>query len=494
MLIFEPGAGPTDAGQVLALDYRETCPAAVGPEFYAALADPSASRFGWKASGVPGSVAGLCFALEKFGRLELKTVLQPAIRAAEDGFAADEAFVKAMQTAGKEIAARPELRQAMGVMWSDLCREGKVAIGDLIRNPDQAKALRLIAEHGPKAFYEGAIGQAITDAMHAHAGTLTAADLAGYRVREMQPLRGEFQGYEILSMPPPSSGGIAILQTLGILSYRSPDFKHTKHNTANYVHLVAEAMKHAFANRAVHLADPDFKQVPEWLLWTATIRTMAQEINLSRTRDPQQYGLQGMSPATLPDDGGTSHFSVIDSQGMAVSCTETINLEFGSLVCVPGFGFCLNNEMDDFTTQPGKSNAFGLKQSDANLPRPGQRPLSSMSPTIVLHDGTVAMIAGGSGGPRIISATTQCLLNATMFGMTPEQAVGAPRFHHQWMPDTLLFDTRWTNVMVVEEMRKRGHATGTLTNESAVQMIAIDAMGNIRAASDPRKGGQPAGY
>lgn len=485
MLIAGPGIEP------VALDYRETCPASVGPDFYLQVDDPTASRFGCKASGVPGSVAGLCFALKEFGSLDLKTVLQPAIRAAEDGFPADAAFVAATASIANVLENRPDLERSMGVIWTDLCRGGHVQVGDVLRNPEQAKALRLIADDGPQAFYDGAIAHAIIECMRESGGTLTAADLAGYRVRELTPLHGSFREYEILSMPPPSSGGIAILQTLGILEqFWREELVFLIPNSPAYVHGTTEAMKNAFADRARWLCDPEFADVPvDELLSEANLRARAAAIDPDRTKPAATYGVK-----LLPEDSGTSHLCIIDGAGMAVSCTETINLEFGSLVCVPGFGFCLNDEMDDFTTRPGDSNAFGLTQSEANRPHPGQRPLSSMSPTIVLRDGKVALIAGGSGGPRIISATTQCLLNAMMFGMTPGQAVSAPRFHHQWMPDTLLFDKYWTDEMVIEEMRRRGHQTGTLTNEAAVQMIAIDASGQIRAASDPRKGGKPAGW
>jgi gamma-glutamyltranspeptidase/glutathione hydrolase len=490
MLIDLP-ATDTTPGRTIALNYRETCPAAVGADFYPRLDDKDASRFGWRASGVPGTVAGLCQALKEYGTLDLKTVLQPAIRAAETGFPADTTWVNAAHETGRTLVKHPELQAALGTVWTDLCREGNLKVGDLIRNLDQAKALRLIAAQGPSAFYQGEIARAIDGGMQAHGGTLRLADLAGYRVQTLPPLVGEFRGCKVLSMPPPSSGGIAMQQIFGILERRRADLTSASHNSADYVHVVTEAMKHAFADRARWLADPDYAPVPVLaLLRSGYLDRLAAAIDMQRAKESASYG-----STTLPEDHGTSHFSVIDSHGMAVACTETINLEFGSLVCVPGFGFCLNNEMDDFTTTPGKPNAFGLQQSDANLPAPGKRPLSSMSPTIVTRNGRAVLVAGGSGGPRIITAVTQCVLNVMLFDMTPTQAVGASRFHHQWMPDKLLVDRSWSDKATLDELRRRGHDIDTLNDEAVVQMIAVDERdGMIRAASDPRKGGRPAGY
>jgi gamma-glutamyltranspeptidase/glutathione hydrolase len=497
MLIYVPARGGHPA-MARALNYRETSPAAVGPDFYTNLDDKTASKYGWRASGVPGAVAGLCLALDQYGTLDLKTVLGPAIRAAERGFVADQAFVKATREVARAVEGRPDLFEALGPIWTDLCGSGQVQVGDVIRNPDQARALRLIAAHGPSAFYQGEIAKAIDRVMREHDGTLTAADLRGYRVGNVPPLESEFEQWKILSMPPPSSGGLAMAQIFGLLDRRGLDLHATSPNSADYVHLTAEAMKHAFADRSRWLADPAFTDVPiERLLSPAYLDDRAAAIDMQRTRDASTYGSQNLR-APPRDDDGTSHFCVIDATGMAVACTETINLEFGSLACVPGFGFCLNNQMDDFTTLRGQANAFNLRQSEANLPQPGKRPLSSMSPTIVLRDGKVAMIAGGSGGPRIISATTQCLLNVMVFDMKPAQAVTAPRFHHQWMPDKLQTDKAWDNprdIATLGELRRRGHDVGLLSGESAVQMIVVNQHdGTIGAACDPRKGGRPAGY
>ena len=478
----------TDADAV-AIDFRETAPAAVGPEYYVGLDDDTASRAGVHAVGVPGSVAGLLYALERYGTLDRATVLEPAIRAARDGVVADKSWVDAANQLAKRLDRHPGLRGAAAPIVADLCLGGGVAVGDLVRNPQHARALRLIAEQGRDAFYVGPIADAIVATVQAGGGPLNHADLAGYRIRVSRPLRGRFRGLEILTMPPPSSGGVAMLQILGILDRRLDRTAHATPTATAYVHLVAEAMKHAFADRATWLADAAFVDVPvDRLLDGGYLDGRAASISLTGTRPMRQYG----SHTPPVDDGGTSHFSIIDGQGMAVACTQTINLEYGSLVAVPGFGFVLNDEMDDFTTIPGRPNAFGLQQSDRNLPQPGKRPLSSMSPTIVRRDGRPILVAGASGGPRIISGTLQCVLNCLLFGMTPREAVAAPRFHHQWQPDILFFEDRWTEQATIEAMEALGHHVGRRQDIGVVQLISV-AQDGIRAASDPRKGGVPDG-
>ena len=268
------------------------------------------------------------------------------------------------------------------------------------------------------------------------------------------------------------------------------DLGGLEHNRPQYVHLLVEAMKHAFADRAQWLADPAFAEVPtKRLLESDYLDRLANSVSMQHTLDRFDYG----SVAPVPDDGVTSHISVIDADGMAVACTETINLIYGSLVAVPGFGFALNNQMDDFTTVPGQPNAFGLRQSDRNLPAPGKRPLSSMSPTIVLRNGKPIIIAGASGGPRIITGTVQCVLNCLLFDMTPAEAVAAPRFHHQWLPNVLQFEDRWTSEATISARQNRGHEVGRRDEVGVVQLIQVTAEG-IHPASDPRKGGRPAGY
>ncbi|MCH8152430.1 MAG: gamma-glutamyltransferase [Planctomycetes bacterium] len=495
MVIYKPARDGGEPVEV-AINYRETAPVAVGPNYYVRLADATASRAGYHAVGVPGTVAGLLWALEHHGTLDRAAVLAPAIRAAEHGFAADHNYLDAARGFAQRLHEHPHLKGTSKYLWETMCLQGKVNVGDLIKNPQQARALRLIADRGAEAFYTGEIAEAIVASMSAHDGPITKDDLAGYTVRTTKPLRGTFRararglGLEVLSMPPPSSGGIAMLQILGIFERRMDDLSGLEHNRPEYVHLLVEAMKHAFADRAQWLADPAFAEVPtRRLLESGYLDRLADSVSMQHTLDRFDYG----SVAPAPQDGGTSHISVIDADGMAVACTETINLIYGSLVMVPGFGFALNNQMDDFTTVPGQPNAFGLRQSDRNLPAPGKRPLSSMSPTIVLRNGKPIIIAGASGGPRIITGTVQCVLNCLLFDMTPAEAVAAPRFHHQWLPNVLQFEDGWTDECTIGALKILGHEVGRRDEVGVVQLIQVTAEG-IRAASDPRKGGQPAGY
>ena len=504
MLIYAPGRdgapasgpgskpGPSQgvrSGVAIALNYRET--SAVDRDYYTNLDDPAASRIGIHASGVPGTVAGLLYALEHYGTLDRATVMAPAIRAAEEGFEVDASHVSAARELGRRRQATPAIAEMSEYLWKHLCLEGAVKAGDTVRNPDQARALRLIAEQGADAFYRGPIADAIAAVMAQYGGPITREDLAAYVPRVVEPLVGEFHGHQIISMPPPSSGGIAMQQVFGILQRRLGDVSDLAPTSPQYVHLLTEALKHAFADRAEWLADSAFVEVPvEWLLSAAYLDKLAARISFDGTLAPRAYG----TAMLVPEDGGTSHLSVVDARGMAVACTETINLTFGSMVVVPGFGFALNNEMDDFTTNPGSPNAFGLIQSDRNLPQPGKRPLSSMSPTIVVKEGKVRLVAGAAGGPRIITATTQCLLNVLLFDMHPGEAVAAARLHHQWMPMRLEFERGWTDAAPISAMRALGHETGPTDGVGTAQIIVAREAGGVHAASDPRRGGRPAGH
>ncbi len=486
MMIHRPGASPP----TIALSYRERAPAAVGPDYYVQLGQAGASSRGPHAVGVPGTVAGLLHALDRYGTLDRATVLAPAIRIARDGWPADAHHVKQVAEMSKVFAARPEVEAMAGTLWTELCDGGALQAGDTLRNPGHAAALELIATDGRRAFYEGPIAEAIVSTMRTWGGPLTHADLAGYEVRELEPLRGTFRGRDVLAMPPPSSGGIAMLQMLFMLDRRLEGLPELVHNDPAYVHLVVETMKLAFSDRAAYGADGEHVPVPvSGLLAPRNLLRRADTISLERTRPAQAYGPAGV----VPEDGGTSHLSVVDAAGMAVACTETINLVYGSMVVVPGFGFALNDEMDDFTTIPGAANESGLLQSDKNLPEPGKRPLSSMSPTIILRDGRAVLVAGASGGPRIITSTTQAILNCLLFDMQPADAVAAARFHHQWMPDRVYFEERWSDEATIAALAQKGHETARREVIGNVQVIRVQPDG-LRAASDPRKGGAPAGY
>ncbi len=488
-------------GRSAAINYREMCPAGAGPEFFERQQDPEASTRGGAACAVPGTVAGLLYALEHFGTLDRATVLAPAIQAARDGFTVDRAYMDEAGPLIEKFARQPQWQSRFAFVWERFLREGRVRVDDVIRLPEQAEALELISREGAPAFYGGEIGRAITKAAAQDHGVLSLADLRNYRVQQLEPLRTGFLGRAtVLSMPPPSSGGVAMAQALGILGRLKIDEVAAGGDSGLYVHLVSEAFKHAFADRAEWLADPTKVDVPvQRLLSDRYLDERAAMIDPARTFPSEHYGTRRQAGP----DGGTSHLSVVDQWGGAVACTETINLEFGSLLAVARFGFCLNDEMDDFTARRGRPNAFGLTQSDRNLPAPGKRPLSSMSPTIVLDvDGRVLAVAGGSGGPRIITATTQVLLDVLLLHLSAPDAVGRPRFHHQWIPDELLMEQPWLaspeGQQVAAALRARGHTVKPTRSIAVVQLIRrigpIGGSAGWEAACDPRKGGSPAGH
>jgi len=485
------------------IDYRETAPAAIGPTYYEDLDLPRASRTGGHASGVPGSVAGLLYALEHFGRIDRRFALGPAIEIAEHGFRIDAHYVRAARGVIDRLERDPDLRVRLGdegyrILWETYLFSGDPREGDVLRQPRLADALRRIATAGPAAFYAGAIAEAIADV----SPVIAAGDLARYEVNVGEPLRGTYAGREFLVMPPPSSGGVAMLQTLGLLErleergQRDPAGPPTdplRH------HLLAESLKHAFADRASWLADPAFASVPvDRLLADDYLDDLAARIEAESTQAPSAYGSR--RGGAMIEDGGTSHISVVDSEGNAVAVTETINTEFGSLFVVPEFGLILNNEMDDFLTVRGETNVYGLEQAEANLPAPGKRPLSSMSPTIVLDaDDRVEMVAGASGGPRIITGTLQVLLHAIDHGDDPATAVVRPRLHHQWRPDTLYVEESWTDEAALADLERRGHSIARRRDIGVVQFVRVridpdTGAWSARAASDPRKGGAPAGW
>ena len=505
MVIYLPD-DPTHGRVVTAINYRETAPGASTPDMFETSDLPDASTWSGLAVGVPGTVAGLLYALERYGTLDRATVLQPAIDAAVGGFEADASFVTAAGGATRKLSEAE--RAARVGLWRDLLLEGGVEEGDVIRNLQQAGVFAAIAERGADGFYRGRAAAQVVGASREFGGVLTLADLAGYEPVEVEPLSFEFDGRTLLAMPPPSSGGVTMCEALGILSRLgySGLGGETRTRRVTDVHLLVESWKHAFADRAEWLADPAFCDVPTGMLISGPyLDVRAGIVDPSRTQAPGMYGTRDgdAGARALPDDSGTSHLSVVDRWGGAVACTETINLEFGSLLWVEGGGFCLNNEMDDFTTVRGEANAFGLVQSDRNLPEPGKRPLSSMSPTIVLDgEGGVVAVAGASGGPRIITGTMQALLNVLAHGMDARRAVASPRLHHQWMPDVVRLEPplRAADPQELEgsgglrsALQVRGHELGEIGTVGVVQLIVRDADG-LHAASDPRKGGRPAGH
>ncbi|HRQ72698.1 MAG TPA: gamma-glutamyltransferase [Phycisphaerales bacterium] len=501
MVVYLPG-DPVRGRVATAINYRETAPAAATPDMFVRAGDEHASTRTGLAVAVPGTVAGLLHALERYGTMERAAVLAPAIAAARDGFAADGAYAAAAREAARSMSDEEKRRSSF--LWGTLLREGEVRAGDRIVNEPQARLLEAIAERGAAAFYDA---PDVPGAVAAAGGIITPEDMLGYAPVEVSPLGFEFAGRRFLAMPPPSSGGVAMAQTLLTLERLAGPMGVPRVPEGDFAHLLVESFKHAFADRAEWLGDPAFVDVPvERLLSAEYLDARAGAIERGRTRPPHAYGTRGAvgdePAAPPPDDAGTSHLCAVDQWGGAVACTETINLSFGSRITVEAWGICLNNEMDDFTARPGEPNAFGLRQSARNAPAPGKRPLSSMSPTIVLDaEGGVVAVAGAAGGPRIITATAQCLLNALMHGMSAGDAVAAPRLHHQWAPDRVLYEAGRAGAAdaqagrdgLIASLAARGHEVERTEGIGVAQLIVRVPTG-WDAACDPRHGGRPAGH
>jgi gamma-glutamyltranspeptidase/glutathione hydrolase len=474
--------------RAVALDYRERAPRGVSREAYAAAAGES--QKGGLAVGVPGHVRGLCHALRQYGSLSLVDVLEPALRYASEGVPIDAHEVRLRQRLIGQV--KPGAHRHSG-LWKQYLFEGEVPVAGTQVSSPQSRVLQLLASRGPDAFYQGEVATRIIELVRSRGSTMTLEDLKTMDVVERPAMRSEYAGFDVVTMPPPSSGGVALIETLNILN----ELENGKlrldldrgQRDEHYIHVLTEALKHAFADRAQFLGDADFVAVPvKRLTGREYAKKLAERIRLDRTQPPEAYGRY------LPkDDAGTTHFCVIDSQGNAVACTETINTSFGSWLVEPSFGIVLNNEMDDFTTAPGRPNAFGLIQSEANAIAPRKKPLSSMTPTILVKDGKAVFVAGGSGGPRIISATLQVLLNMSRFGMTPRRAVRAPRLHHQWLPDRLLLEPNLMTSFGMPLQQRYGHVISQSSGLAATQAASRSDDG-LRAASDPRKHGQAAGY
>lgn len=468
---------------VHALDFRESAPAAATQDMF--LRDgrpvPELSRRGGLAVAVPGEVAGLDAAQRRFGRLSWAAVAEPAIGYAREGFPVGPHTARAIEAAAERIRSQPELAAVL------LRPDGaSPAEGERLRLPDLAGTLERIAAEGPSAFYGGAVARAIAESAAASGGILTLDDLAGYRPVWRTPLRGGFRGFDVYGMPPPSSGGGVLLEILGILG--GDDLPRLGRRSAAYLHLLAEAMQFGFADRAAHYGDPGFADVPVGrLLSPRRLRDLRNRITRGRTHSPEFYGRMSTT-----DDHGTAHLSVVDGEGNAVACTTSINGAFGSFVVARGTGIILNNTMDDFSQQPGAANAYGLIGSRANAVAGRKRPLSSMAPTIVLRNGRATAVAGGSGGPFILSATAQALLNALVFGRNAAASVGAPRIHHQWTPSVLNVEPGLADRRA--ELERLGHRTAEAGSLGAVQLVRRGRDGRLDGAADPRKGGEAVGW
>jgi gamma-glutamyltranspeptidase / glutathione hydrolase len=474
--------------RAMALDYREVAPAAASRDMFVrdGRAVPELSLHGGLAVAVPGEVAGLATVLRRHGRLPLATVLEPAIRYARDGFPVGTHLAAEIAQTRTALRAQPLLAQNF------LHADGSpLTAGETARQPELAQTLERIATEGPQTFYGGTMAEAIGRSVQAAGGVLTTDDLARYTPVWRRPLRGRHHGAEIFTMPPPSSGGGVLLQILDVL--QRDDLAGLGLNGPTYVHLLAEAMQHAFADRAAYYGDSDFVDVPlPRLLSPANTAALRARIGATKTLAHDAYGSAPVHGMTGVSDRGTSHLSVMDSDGDAVACTTTVNTAFGSMVVAGDTGIILNNEMDDFSVQPGVPNVYGLIGSAANAVAPRKRPLSSMTPTIVTRAGTPVLALGGSGGPLIISSTLQVLLNVLDFDLDASAAVAAPRIHDQWVPPVLAVEPG-IPALTRTALERYGYSVKELPAMAAIQVVRrhVDV---FEGAADPRKGGEAVGW
>lgn len=485
-------------GETHFLDFREKAPKAATRDMYLDAQGnviPKASLIGYKSVGVPGSVAGLVYAEQHWGKLTLKTVMQPAIKLAREGVRLT--YEEALSMHYQELAQFPDSKRIFQ-------RDGNFyEPGEIFRQPELAKTLERIAAD-PNDFYKGGMARELAAEIKQGGGIITAEDLAEYEVKERQPVRGTYRGYEVISAPPPSSGGITMLETLNILE--GYDLSKMGNRSADAIHVTVEAYRRAFYDRAELLGDPDFARIPVAQLidkkyadaWRPSL-DMAHATDSKDVRRPSGFGELDRSAALQPYTGhesnNTTHYSVVDEEGNAVSVTTTLNDGFGSAVTAGKLGFLLNDEMDDFTSKPGVPNGYGLIQGEANAIAPGKRPLSAMAPTIVTKDGKLFMVLGSPGGPRIITTVANILMGVIDYGLDIQQAVNATRFHHQWEPDEIDIERNGISPDTIKLLEARGHKIKEQGYWSDGECIAIDPKSGERlGAADGRNGGKAVGY
>ncbi len=488
-------------GETHFLDYREKAPAKASANMYLDSQGnivKDMSTLGYKAIGVPGSVAGLAYAQKHWGKLALKQVMEPAIRLARDGFRLD--YAEAMDLRNSELAKFPESRRIFQ-------RDGNFyEPGDVFRQPELAKTLERIAEN-PDDFYHGSLARELAADMQKGGGLITAEDLANYEVKERQPIRGTYRGYEIISAPPPSSGGVVLVEALNILE--GYDLAKEGSRSAESIHLTSEAFQRAYFDRAEFMGDPDFSKIPVAQLidkryadaWRETIlirrATAADDLHRpSVFNQLDQYASQHPQPKSLVEPEHTTHYSVVDPDGNAVSVTTTLNGSFGSKVTATGLGFLLNNEMDDFASKQGAPNMYGLIQGPANAIGPGKRPLSAMTPTIVLKDGKLFLVLGTPGGPTITTTVANILMGVVDYGLNLQESVNAPRFHNQWLPDEIFMEHIGISPDTIGILERMGHKVNVRPGFwGDAECIAVDpATGERLGASDGRNEGKAVGF
>ena len=488
----------TADGETIALDARETAPSKAHRNMYIEEGVPErASMAGPLAVATPGLVRGLALALERWGTLPLSTVIQPAIDLAQEGFIVGPYHARMVSRMRKYLSAE-RFPETARIQFND---GGPVDVGWRLVQEDLANTMRIIATQGPDAFYTGPVGKVIAREVAKQGGILTLEDLANYKPVVREVVSGSYRGVEIHSYPPPSSGGVVLLEVLNILE--GFDLAQKGAGSSASLHVIAEAMKLAFADRAAYMGDPDFVDVPVAKLISKDYAT-AQRARINPPwfkRPPGKWfskkrALTVEGPGLPSNDSGTAHLSVVDAAGNAVAITKTINTPFGSGITVSGTGVILNNEMDDFAIAPDTPNAYGLIDTrGSNAIAPLKRPLSSMTPTIVVKDGKPMMVTGSPGGPRIITTTLLTILNVVDYGMNVQEAVASPRFHHQWVPDKLFLEPEFPKD-VVRALEARGHTVEISGRHwSSAQSIVIDTeSGLMTGGSDPRADGAAVPY
>ena len=490
------------SGETHFLDFREKAPAAATENMYLdaqgnVIPDfgKDSSVVGYKSIGVPGSVAGLVYAEKKYGKLSLEKIIAPAIKLARDGFPL--AYEDTQDLKKDEYLAQfPESKRIF-------LRDGNhYQPGELLKQPELAHTLERIAKN-PDEFYHGAMARELAAAIHKGGGLITAEDLAAYEVKEREPIRGSYRGYDVISAPPPSSGGVALVEILNILE--GFDLAKFGNRSADAIHLETEAFRRAFYDRADFMGDPDFAKIPVAQLidkkyaaaWRDSIDLNHASVSKDLKRPSIFHELERVAqlrPTTIREAENTTHYSVVDAEGNAVAVTTTLNHSFGSRVIAEGLGFLLNDEMDDFAAKQGVPNAYGLIQGPANAIGPGKRPLSAMTPTIVLKDGKLFMVLGSPGGPTIITTVANVLIGVVDFSLDIAEAVNAPRFHHQWLPDQILVEDR-LSPDTMNVLRSRGHKLTVRHFWGDGECIMIDpTTGERLGASDGRNNGKAVGY
>ncbi|HKA22549.1 MAG TPA: gamma-glutamyltransferase [Blastocatellia bacterium] len=476
-------------GDTEIIDYRERAPLSASRDMYLdkdGNVIKDASTVGYKAVGVPGTIAGLSLALKRHGKLNWSDVVEPARKLAADGFPITYHLARSLRAAEKSLKKFPDSNRIF-------LRDGKLFDeGERLVQPELAETFARLKDKGPREFYEGKTAQLIAADMKANGGLITERDLKEYEPTIRKPLIGTYRGYEIVTMPPPSSGGTALIEMLNILEHYN--LSYSGPGSSDTIHLLIETQRRAFADRAEFLGDADFVKVPvEGLI----AKKYAAE--LAKTIDPDLATPSSKIRAGKPlgpESTETTHFTVIDAEGNVVTNTYTLNGGYGSAATARGTGVLLNNEMDDFTSKPGVPNAYGLLQSENNAIAPRKRPLSAMTPTIVLKDGKVWFAIGSPGGPTIINTVLQVIVNVIDFGMNIQQAIDSPRFHHQWMPDRIQFEPMGINRDTRAALERKGHSFAEKPgNMGDAEGIMIDPKSGMRlGASDPRSGGVPVGY